>query len=87
MPDPTASPLVPLLLIAVVVLAVALARARRWAAVCQRCEWRARALTRAAADRAARYHGGHHGHDVQLYRRVDPTDPTTDRSKHETSDR
>ena len=72
--DAAADPLVPLALLVLVLVLVVLARARRWASVCQRCEWRARSLTVAAATRASLAHAEAHGHDVNVYRRVDDTE-------------
>ena len=79
MPDPTASPLVPLLLLVVIVALVALARARRWAAVCHGCAWRARALTLDGARRAGSAHAQGCGHSVELWRRGASSGPTTSR--------
>lgn len=66
--DPLALTLAAAAVLAVILLAVAVARSRRWGAACTRCDWRHRARTRPALEEAARHHAAGAGHDVvRLY--------------------
>lgn len=55
-PVATALALALLALALVLTLAAVIGRATRWAAVCPRCHWQTRALTRRGAERAGRAH-------------------------------